>query len=1202
MSGLYIPYKFKLTAFFLAVVCVFNFSMQAQISTFPYFQNFETNTGGWASGGTLSDWVWGTPSKPTITGAGGGTKCWVNGGLTLSGVGYNYNEVSYVTSPVFNFSSLSYPWISFKLFWETERKWDGGNLQYSLNGGTTWIRVGAVGDPIDCMNANWYNTSSISQLVILDPSKQGWGGNHFAFGTVPSGTATCYLGSGSNGWLVAKHCLTGLAGQPSVMFRFTFGAGFVCNYYDGLAFDDVLIQEGMANAPNFSYVCSGTPSLINFTSILPSCPNPTTTTLAWNFGDPASGASNNSTATNPSHTFSSSGIYTISLTQTGGPCNPPGIITHTLSIINSAITASTNVTCFGGNNGNAIVTATNGTGAYTYSWSPIGGNASTGINLTAGNYSVTVTDGLGCKKTSTVNITQPPVINDTINTSNTTCGNAVGAATITAGGGTPNYTYNWLPSGGTASVASNLAAGTYSAIITDYNGCTHTISATINSGGGPTVVLTGTNVTCFGGSTGIASATVIGGIAPYTYSWSPTGGTAIIATNLIAANYNLVVTDASGCVGSSAITITQPTAALTAVLSATNVTCNGFNNGIANVVASGGTTGYTYNWLPTGGTGTTANALTATIYSVTITDTKNCTATNTVVITQPNVLTAIVTSSNISCNGLNNGVAQVIASGGTVVYSYNWLPSGGTNSITTPNLTAGNYSVVVTDASGCTKTNTTTVTQPIPITNTITTNNVMCFGQTSGSVSVTASGGVGGYSYNWQPIVSNNANVTNIGAGAYTVVVTDANGCTKQSVITITQPQQLNIGNLNNQGICLGQTATLVANVSGGSPAYTVNWQPINSNGTSIFVSPTVTTNYLVTATDNNGCVSLPALITVSVAPSVSLSVNNSVSVCYEALTTLTTVASGGNGNYQYSWLPSNNTLSSLTFTAASNQQFTVSVSDGCSTVKKTITILVTTKPTIKLFPPTIGCAPLCVSYYDSTLINSGVIANWNWSFTNGQVSNLASPIICFTSAGSYSGSLNVVTTNNCEYQLSTIANISLSPKPKADFTSNLGYETTEYNASFLFTNASTNYTSVVWYAPNSPQYGNVIHANFNSVGLYPVTLIASNNFGCQDSVTKLIKINPEFTFFAPNCFTPNDNGLNDKFLPKGMGWKESTFKLAIYDRWGEQIYSTNDVLAGWDGTKGGEKVQDDVYVWKVHLKDIFNKEHNYVGHVSIVK
>jgi gliding motility-associated-like protein len=347
-----------------------------------------------------------------------------------------------------------------------------------------------------------------------------------------------------------------------------------------------------------------------------------------------------------------------------------------------------------------------------------------------------------------------------------------------------------------------------------------------------------------------------------------------------------------------------------------------------------------------------------------------------------------------------------------------------------------------------------------------------------------------------------------------------------------------------------------------------------------------------------------PSIVTVSVTPTISLSVSSNTTVCYGASITLTTIVSGGNGNYQYSWLPNHETTASVIYTVNASQQYTVSVGDGCTTSAKTISISVSTKPTVKLFPPIIGCAPLCVHYYDSTLIQSGNIATWNWSFDNGQSSNLASPTICFTSAGSYSGSLNVITTNNCTYKLCDINGITVAPQPQADFTSNIGFESTEDNSTFIFTNTSSNFTNIVWKDPTTLLFGNSITENYPDQGTYLVTLIATNSAGCVDSITKSIKVDPEFTFYAPNTFTPNDNGLNDTFLPMGTGWDPTSYTLSVFDRWGVQIFYTNDVSQGWDATyKGqGEKVQEGVYTWKVGLKDVFHKQHDYIGHVAVLK
>ena len=228
------------------------------ISSFPYTEDFETSTGSWSTGGTASDWAWGTPAKSSITTAGHGTKCWVTG--TLSGSFYSYSERSYVTSPCFNFSSIDHPYISFDIYWESEHNYDGTNLQYSTDGGTTWINVGATSDATDCLNQNWYNTNSVTYLTGLATVKNGWTGNSHA--TVGS----CAGGSGSRGWVIASHCMPYLAHVASVKFRFTFGAGTICNDFDGIAFDNIYIGNAPSFSANFGYSCLGANNVAFFDS------------------------------------------------------------------------------------------------------------------------------------------------------------------------------------------------------------------------------------------------------------------------------------------------------------------------------------------------------------------------------------------------------------------------------------------------------------------------------------------------------------------------------------------------------------------------------------------------------------------------------------------------------------------------------------------------------------------------------------------------------------------------------------------------------------------------------------------------------------------------------------------------------------------------------------------------------------------------
>ncbi|WP_174514441.1 SprB repeat-containing protein, partial [Chryseobacterium aquaticum] len=180
------------------------------------------------------------------------------------------------------------------------------------------------------------------------------------------------------------------------------------------------------------------------------------------------------------------------------------------------------------------------------------------------------------------------------------------------------YTFNW-GGGITTEDRTGLSAGTYTVTITDANGCTGTVNATVTQPTALSATISQTNVSCNGGSNGSASITVSGGTAPYTYSWSPTGGTGATATGLSAGTYTVTVTDANSCSTTRTVTITQPATSVSGTTVVTNVSCNGSSNGAINLTATGGTAPYTFNW---GGGITTEDrtGLSAGTYTVTITD------------------------------------------------------------------------------------------------------------------------------------------------------------------------------------------------------------------------------------------------------------------------------------------------------------------------------------------------------------------------------------------------------------------------------------------------------------------------------------------------------------------------------------------------------------------------------------------------------
>ncbi|MFA6956787.1 MAG: hypothetical protein WC538_13040 [Thermoanaerobaculia bacterium] len=621
-------------------------------------------------------------------------------------------------------------------------------------------------------------------------------------------------------------------------------------------------------------------------------------------------------------------------TQTFNVTQPPALV--------ASPAAQTNISCNGGSNGTATVSASGGTPSYTYSWAPSGGTAATATGLGAGTYTVTVTDANGCTTTQTFTITQPPALTASPSAqTNVSCsGGTNGTATVSASGGTPSYTYSWAPSGGTAATASGLGAGTYTVTVTDANSCTATQTFNITSP--PALVASPaaqTNIACNGGTNGSATVSASGGTPSYTYSWAPAGGTAATASGLGAGTYTVTVTDANSCTATQTFNITSPPALVASPAAQTNIACNGGTNGTATVSASGGTPSYTYSWAPAGGTAATASGLGAGTYTVTVTDANSCTATQTFTITQPPALTASPSAqTNVSCNGGTNGSATVSASGGTPSYTYLWAPSGGT-AATASGLAAGTYTVTVTDANSCTATQTFAVTEPSAITSIQSQTNVSCNGTSTGSATVTPSGGTAPYTYSWSPSGGSAATASSLAAGSYTVTVTDSTGCASTATFNITQPPAIVVSAASQTNVsCNGGTngAASVNAATGGSGVLTYDWAPGSPAGDgTTSVTGLTAGNWTCNVTDASGCIASQTF-TITAPPSLAASAASQTNVsCNNAADGSATVAaSGGTGAYTYAWAPSGGTGATASALAAGSYTVTVTDAAGCSTTQ----------------------------------------------------------------------------------------------------------------------------------------------------------------------------------------------------------------------------------------------------------------------------
>ena len=728
----------------------------------------------------------------------------------------------------------------------------------------------------------------------------------------------------------------------------------------------------------------------------------------------------------------SAGTYDCVITDANGcPFTSSSVTITEPSPITSSI-SSINVLCHGGASGSATVTAGGGTSAYTYLWSD-GQTTQTATNLSAGTYDCVITDANGCSFTSSsVTITEPSPLTSSISSVNVLCnGDATGSATVTAGGGTSPYTYLWSD-GQTTLTAISLTAGSYSCQITDDNGCVFTDNVTITEPLFPLDLPLSlqliTNALCDGGTNGTAQVLATGGTSPYVYAWEDITNPGVVFSTsptvafLSAGNYVCTVTDFNGCVFSDNITITQPSP-LTSSISGTNVLCHGGASGSATVTAGGGTSPYTFLWSD-GQTTQTATNLSAGTYDCVITDANGCSFTSiSVTITEPSAISSSISGTNVSgCYGNTNGSATVTAVGGTSPYTYLW--SDGQTTATATGLSAGNYDCVITDANGCPFTSSSvTITEPSPITSSISSINVLCHGDASGSATVTAGGGTSTYTYLWSD-GQTTATATGLSSGTYDCVITDANGCSfTSSSVTITEPSPLTSSISSVNVLCNGDaTGSATVTAGGGTSPYTYLW----SDGQTTLTAISLTAGtYDCVITDANGCSFTSSSVTITEPSTITVLETITNVSCFGGSNGVAIVsASGGVSPYLYNWLGMNSSA-----LPAGIHSYIVTDANLCS-YTNTVTVSEPSTPLSSSFSST---NVLC--YGDAsgsaTVTVGGGTSPYAYLWSNGQITAAATSL----TAGSYSCQITddngcVSTDNVIISQPSPISIISITQLP----------------------------------------------------------------------------------------------------------------------------------------------------------------------------
>ncbi len=690
-------------------------------------------------------------------------------------------------------------------------------------------------------------------------------------------------------------------------------------------------------------------------------------------------------------------------------------------------------------------------------------------------------------------------------------------------------------------VITSLLAGDYTVTVTDNNGCTFQETVTVTEPDELNATLTTSNVSCFGGNDGSSTAAVTGGIAlvaPYTYLWSDGASqTTDQASNLIAGDYTVTVTDNNGCTVTQTTTITEPaTPVQITSITQTNTSCAGLNNGSAEVIATGGTDVFTYLWS-NNATTSTPNGLAPGTYTVTVTDSNGCTAEDQLDIVEYGLMSVSATSTDVGCFGASTGTASVtLISGGAGTgnlseYSYTWSGTGQTTSTVT-NLAVGNYTVTVTDIAGCTATATVTIAEPTELFSSITSGNLSCSDTADGFATAEATGGTPPYTYEWDANAgfATTETVNNLAPGGYNVTVSDANGCQSVAFTFINPVIPVNIDFTVVDNICHnGFQGSITANVGGGTPPFTYIWSTGDTTTTNL-IEFLPTGIYTVTVSDANMCTTT-ASTPLFHPDELLLDVDVQDVSCYgDRDGSILLTGTGGTFPYTYSFnggpFGGSEYLGGL---FPGYYDVAIQDANGCIT---SVDSLLVGEP-----------LPLVAEIYPS----SDVI------YLNlGDSVNLAGDV--FNAVGGQ------IYTWDALYSDTT-----------------LSCDTCQFPIVYTLENDR-----------------------------YTVTVTDDN--GCTATEDVEIIVPRERQVFVPGGFTPNGDSVNDVLMVHGKtGTRVLTFR--VYDRWGELMFRADDYDINtaesafvWNGDFKGKPMNSAVFVWYVEVEYIDGRQESFEGNTTLLR
>lgn len=890
-----------------------------------------------------------------------------------------------------------------------------------------------------------------------------------------------------------------------------------------------------------------------------------------------------------------SGNYTVTISDNNGCSSSsiPSVINQPAEAVQTTY-AYQNVSCAFGSDGYIDLSTWGGTAPYTFSW-----NSGTFLtediaNLPANTYTVLVTDSKGCQESNSIVLTEPTMLTSTISGTDVLCnGTATGTVNLTPAGGTLPYSFSWANSTltlGNSEDLSNIPAENYQVTIIDGNGCTALNSIVINEPLLLTTSIVSNNVSCFGGTDGNINLTVNGGTPLYTYNWtnsSSSVGTTQNLTNIPSETYNVEVTDGNGCLATNSVIITQPLAPISLTYTKVDVLCNGDNTGSIDLTVVGGTPGYNYSWSNTANQQDVIN-LFAGNYNVTVQDLNGCIENQIVEITQP--LAPLSVSSIINdvlCFGDSTGSVNLTTAGGTLPYSYSWLNSQFALSTITEDLInypADTYILTLLDGNNCLLNDTLTINEPPILNGILVPTNVLCFGESSGIMDLTTSGGTAPYNYSWS-----NGQITedliNVLANTYTVTITDDHNCIFVDSAIISQPiAALSSFYSTDEPLCPGgNDGNIYYGVEGGTLPYSYAW----TNGE---VTPAIfdltAGMYQITVTDGNGCQLFDAA-TLNEPDIIVLNEIGSNLNCFESNDgKIDLSVTGGTAPYNYDWTNSTYELSlndeDLTSISADTYTVTITDDNNCSYTQS----IEVTQPTlleVEVIEQNISCDGAQDGGIE--LVVTGGTPNYNYAWDNGET---ASEIIDLA-AGIYVYS--VTDNNNC-LQSDSVELKEPAPIYFNEIITPVSCRDQKDGIIEVYPTGGYGQYEYLW-STNSADY----EITELLGGFYTVTV--TDLVGCVKDTTFEMPVLDVECLEVPNAFTPNGDGINDDWQIHNI-YLYPEASVQVFNKWGKIVFEiTNGYNVFWDGTKNGRELPADTYFYIIKIREDI---HPYTGPITIVR